>query len=63
MCKSLTLEAQIADLWQVVSVLNLLSHVNYTDARAGEFQDSLELIAKTLTNITSNLQEIGDKNA
>lgn len=57
------LQTPISELWNTVSLLNLLSKVNLKDAKAGEFQDSLELMAKTLTNITSNLQEIGDKNA
>lgn len=54
------LQTSISELWNTVSLLNLLSKVNPKDAKAGEFQDSLELIAKALSNTANKLQEIED---
>lgn len=51
------LQDQIGALWNTVSLLNLLSKVNPSDAKAGEFQDSLELIAKSLTETVNKIQD------
>lgn len=50
------LQEQIGALWNTVSLLNLLSKVNPSDAKAGEFQDSLELIAKSLADTANQIQ-------
>lgn len=59
------LQDQIGALWNTVSLLNLLSKVNPSDAKAGEFQDSLELIAKSLTETVNKIQDFveGGENA
>lgn len=56
---------QIGTLWNTVSLLNLLSNVNPSKANSGEFQDSLELIAKSLAETVSQIQDVigGGKNA
>ncbi|MGQ8820968.1 hypothetical protein [Bibersteinia trehalosi] len=59
------LQDQIGALWNTVSLLNLLSKVNPSDAKEGEFQDSLELIAKSLTETVNQIQDFveGGENA
>lgn len=61
MSKSPVLKTQIAELWSTVSLISLLSKVNISEVRDGEFQDGLEIIAKTLTNTTTKIQEIAEE--